>query len=62
MFQIPDMTMDLSEQRKGYNPYSRQVADVLGVAEDGRILLKVQDTSLLQKCSSVDSNGECVGR
>lgn len=48
------MTMDLSEQRKDYNPYSRQVADVLGVAEDGRILLKVQDTSLLQKCRQVE--------
>jgi len=36
------------------NPYGRQIAQVIGVADNGEILLKVKDTSLIRRCNSVE--------
>ena len=36
-----------------YNPYGRQKATILGTSDDGRVLLKVDDLSLIDKCKSV---------
>ena len=36
-----------------YNPYGRQKATVLGLSEDGRVLLKVDNPMLLAKCKTV---------
>lgn len=36
------------------NPYGRQIAKVVGVSDDGEVLIQLKDTSLIRKCGSIE--------